>query len=88
MTVIAADAPVAPAEMSQGRAFLCVLVLTAAWSLNMLDRQLMAIVAAPIKNEPTLRAPQPGLLTGLTLAPSIALLQRMATPAPAPAPRP
>lgn len=61
----AGAAGVAPgAEMSRARAMYCVLVLTAAWSLNLLDRQLLAIVAEPIKIELGLSDTQLGLLTG------------------------
>lgn len=62
---MAATAAATPAqEMSRARAQYCVLVLTAAWSLNMLDRQLLAIVAEPIKLELGLTDTQLGLLTG------------------------
>lgn len=62
MTGAAMPAPVA--EMSRARAMYCVLVLMACWSLNMLDRQLLAIVAEPIKQELKLSDTQLGLLTG------------------------
>lgn len=51
-------------EMSPARVRFVLLVLTACWSLNMLDRQLMAIVAEPIKLELGLTDTQLGLLTG------------------------
>jgi predicted MFS family arabinose efflux permease len=65
MTVASAPAQSPPAqEMSRARVNFCLLVLTAAWSLNLLDRQLLAIVAEPIKLELGLTDSQLGLLTG------------------------
>lgn len=64
MATAGADGVTPPAEMSRGRAMYCVVVLTACWSLNLLDRQLLAIVAEPIKNELNLSDTQLGLLTG------------------------
>lgn len=65
MTVTGAQGATAPAqEMSPGRVNFCLFVLTAAWSLNLLDRQLLAIVAEPIRLELGLSDTQLGLLTG------------------------
>lgn len=74
MTVSGAAATGPAAEMSRARATYCVVVLTAAWSLNLLDRQLLAIVAEPIKLELGLTDTQLGLLTG----PLFAVLYSMA----------
>ena len=57
-------APAPAREVSREQALYCVLVLTAAWSMNMLDRQLLAIVAEPVKRELGLSDTQLGLLTG------------------------
>lgn len=62
--MVGTDATAPAKEMSRARARFCILVLTAAWSLNMLDRQLLAIVAEPIKLELGLSDTQLGLLTG------------------------
>lgn len=60
----ATSAPAPAVEMSQARTMFCVVVLTACWSLNMLDRQLLAIVAEPIRLELKLSDTQLGMLTG------------------------
>jgi MFS transporter, Spinster family, sphingosine-1-phosphate transporter len=60
----AQDAVLPTPEMSRARVNFCLFVLTIAWSLNMLDRQLLAIVAEPIRLELKLSDTQLGLLTG------------------------
>jgi predicted MFS family arabinose efflux permease len=64
MDAVAAPAGAPVAEYSAARIRFYLIVLTACWSLNMLDRQLMAIVAEPIKLELGLSDTQLGLLTG------------------------
>ncbi|MDX2235253.1 MAG: MFS transporter [Hyphomonadaceae bacterium] len=65
MTAVDAPGAALPAqEMSAARVRYCLIVLTACWSLNMLDRQLLAIVAEPIRLELNLSDTQLGLLTG------------------------
>lgn len=64
MSTAEAAMPAQAGEMSRARAMYCVVVLTACWSLNLLDRQLLAIVAEPIKQELKLSDTQLGLLTG------------------------
>jgi len=53
---------------SRGRATYYVVILTAMLSLNLMDRQLLAVVAEPIKHEFGLSDTQLGLLTGLIFA--------------------
>lgn len=50
------------------RSYLTVVVLAGVYSLNFLDRQLLSILAEPIRTELTLSDTQLGLLSGLTFA--------------------
>jgi predicted MFS family arabinose efflux permease len=64
MDAVAAPVGAPVTEYSAARLRFYLIVLTACWSLNMLDRQLLAIVAEPIKLELGLTDTQLGLLTG------------------------
>ncbi len=68
MTSHPADAGIAPGTISPARANYVLAVLFAVMMLNFLDRQVIALLAEPIKREMGLSDQQIGLMTGLSFA--------------------
>lgn len=61
-------AAAAPAEPSTGYRYLVVTVLMVVYTFNFLDRQILSILAEPIRNDLGLSDTQLGVLTGLAFA--------------------
>ncbi|MBL9009589.1 MAG: MFS transporter [Alphaproteobacteria bacterium] len=68
MSETAAAGPAAPAPMSAAYRRYALSVLLVIYTLNFLDRQIMSVLAEPIKNDLGLTDTQLGLMTGLAFA--------------------